>query len=58
MIEEQLGLIFQLARKHRVNADQLSDTLAALDAELQGLKDGGESIETLQQQLAELAVAL
>ena len=57
MIEEQLGLIFQLARKHRVNADQLSDTLVALDAELQGLKDGGESIETLQQQLAELAVA-
>jgi DNA repair protein RecN (Recombination protein N) len=55
MIEEQLGLIFQLARKHRVNADQLSDTLVALDEELQGLKDGGESIETLQQQLAELA---
>ena len=57
MIEEQLGLIFQLARKHRVNADQLSDTLVTLDAELQGLKDGGESIETLQQQLGELAAA-
>jgi len=55
IIEEQLGLIFQLARKHRVNADQLSDTLVALDTELQGLKDGGESIESLQQQLAELA---
>jgi DNA repair protein RecN (Recombination protein N) len=57
IIEEQLGLIFQLARKHRVNADQLRDTLTALDEELQGLKDGGESIETLQQQLAELAAA-
>ncbi len=57
IIEEQLGLIFQLARKHRVNADQLRDTLTALDEELQGLKDGGESIETLQQQLAQLAAA-
>ena len=54
-VEEQLAVIFQLARKHRVNADQLAETLTVLEAELQTLQDGGESIEALQQQLSQLA---
>ena len=54
-VEEQLAVIFQLARKHRVNADQLAETLTILEAELQNLQDGGESIDALQQQLTELA---
>ena len=54
-VEEQLAVIFQLARKHRVNADQLAETLTLLEQELQSLQDGGESIDALQQQLAELA---
>jgi len=43
-VEEQLAVIFQLARKHRVNADQLAETLEILQGELQNLQDGGESI--------------
>jgi DNA repair protein RecN (Recombination protein N) len=54
-VEEQLAAIFQLARKHRVNADQLAETLTVLETELQTLQDGGESIEALQQQLSQLA---
>ncbi|MBT5387522.1 MAG: DNA repair protein RecN [Porticoccaceae bacterium] len=54
-VEEELGVIFQLARKHRVNGDQLGETLQALESELQDLETGGESIEALQLQLDELA---
>ena len=54
-VEEQLAVIFQLARKHRVNTDQLAETLTVLKTELQSLQDGGESIDALQQQLKELA---
>jgi len=55
LVEDQLAIIFQLARKHRVNADQLSETLTVLEHELQGLQDGGESIDALQLQVADLA---
>ena len=55
LVEDQLAIIFQLARKHRVNADQLSETLSVLEQELQGLQDGGESIDALQLQVADLA---
>ncbi len=54
-VEERLSAIFQLSRKHRVNADQLVETLASLKAELQELEGGGESIETLQNKLDQLA---
>ena len=50
-VEERLSAIFQLSRKHRVNGDQLAETLESLEAELQELKGGGESIETLQEEL-------
>ena len=54
-VEERLSAIFQLSRKHRVNGDQLAETLETLEAELQALKGGGESIETLQEELSKLA---
>lgn len=54
-VEERLSAIFQLSRKHRVNGDQLAETLETLEAELQALKGGGESIETLQEELDKLA---
>ena len=54
-VEERLSAIFQLSRKHRVNGDQLAETLESLEAELQELKGGGESIETLQEELDKLA---
>jgi len=54
-VEERLSAIFQLSRKHRVNGDQLAETLESLEAELQELKGGGESIETLQENLEKLA---
>ena len=54
-VEERLSAIFQLSRKHRVNSDQLVETLESLEAELQELKGGGESIETLQENLEKLA---
>ena len=54
-VEERLSAIFQLSRKHRVNGDQLAETLESLEAELQELKGGGESIETLQKELSKLA---
>jgi DNA repair protein RecN (Recombination protein N) len=55
LVEDQLAIIFQLSRKHRVNADQLSETLTVLEQELQSLQDGGESIDALQLQVADLA---
>lgn len=56
-VEERLSAIFELSRKHRVNADQLPETLEALEAELKELEDGGESIEALQQQLDRLTIS-
>ena len=41
--------------KHRVNADQLVETLESLDAELKELDDGGESIDSLQARQDRLA---
>ena len=54
-VEERLSAIFELSRKHRVNADQLVETLESLDAELKELDDGGESIDSLQQEQDRLA---
>jgi len=54
LVEDQLSVIFQLARKHRVNPDQLVDTFETLGTELSSLLGGSDNIESLQQQLAEL----
>lgn len=55
VIEDELSVIFQLARKHRVSPQQLEATQVSLESELKGLLDGSENIEALQQKLADLA---
>ena len=55
IIEDELSVIFQLARKHRVSPQQLEATQVSLESELKGLLDGSENIEALQQKLADLA---
>jgi DNA repair protein RecN (Recombination protein N) len=55
-IEDELGVIFQLARKHRIESDQLADKLTEIEAELKALTAGDQSLEGLQQQLDQLAI--
>ena len=54
-IEDELGVIFQLARKHRLESYQLAEKLTEIETELQALKAGDQSLEALQQQLDKLA---
>jgi len=54
-IEDELGLIFQLARKHRVDSQQLEEKLNELDADLKQLTAGDQNLESLQQQVDKLA---
>ena len=54
-IEDDLGLIFQLARKHRVDAHQLGEKLEELTLELEQLTAGDQNLEALQQQVDEFA---
>jgi DNA repair protein RecN (Recombination protein N) len=55
-IEDELGVIFQLARKHRIESDQLADKLTEIEAEFKALTAGDQSLEGLQQQLDQLAI--
>ena len=54
-IEDELGLIFQLARKHRVDSHQLEGKLHQLKSELEQLTAGDQNLEALQQQVEQLA---
>lgn len=54
-IEDELGSIFQLTRKHQVGAAQLMETLNALKTELSGLTEGDNNLQKLQQQADQLA---
>ena len=54
-IEDELGLIFQLARKHRVDSHQLAEKLEELVLELRQLTAGDQNLEALQQQVDEFA---
>lgn len=54
-VEERLSAIFQLSRKHRVNADQLVETLESLQEELAELEGGEASVDNLQKELDQLA---
>ena len=54
-IEDELGLIFQLARKHRVDSHQLDEKLVELVLELKQLTAGDQNLEALQQQVDEFA---
>jgi DNA repair protein RecN (Recombination protein N) len=52
IVEEELSDIFQLARKHRINPDQLLLKKQTLQMELKTLVDGNENINTLTQELS------
>ena len=54
-IEDELGLIFQLARKHRVDSHQLDEKLEELVLELKQLTAGDQNLEALKQQVDEFA---
>ena len=54
-IEDELGLIFQLARKHRVDSHQLAEKLEELVLELKQLTAGDQNLEALKQQVDEFA---
>lgn len=54
-LDEELSAIFELARKHRVNTDQLEEKKVDLIAELDALVNGSENIAALQQRVDELA---
>ncbi|MDB2344277.1 DNA repair protein RecN [Porticoccaceae bacterium] len=54
-LDEELSAIFALARKHRVNTDQLEDKKADLMSELDALVSGSEDLAALQQRVDELA---
>ncbi|TNE80272.1 MAG: DNA repair protein RecN [Gammaproteobacteria bacterium] len=53
-IEERLSAIYQLARKHRINPDQLLERQATLQSELDELSGGSASLETLQEEVQQL----
>ncbi|MCP5172435.1 MAG: DNA repair protein RecN [Pseudomonadales bacterium] len=53
-VEERLSAIFQLARKHRVPANELCEKHRLLQQELDRLNGGTEDIAALQNQLAKL----
>lgn len=52
-IEERLSLIYQLARKHQVQPEELTEHHRNLQVELEKLEDGSESVEQLEAQAEE-----
>jgi len=55
VVEDELSVIFQLARKHRVSPDQLEATQTSLESELKSLLGGSENVDALQLKLADLS---
>jgi DNA repair protein RecN (Recombination protein N) len=55
VVEEELSEIFQLARKHRINPDELYAKKVALEKELKTLIHGSENIDILNQELSRLS---
>ncbi|MEL0162575.1 MAG: DNA repair protein RecN, partial [Halieaceae bacterium] len=56
-IEERLGALHDLARKHRVAADELPDLLSKLQMELESLTGGSAQLEGIERQLSDTALA-
>jgi len=48
LLENQIGVIQSLSRKHHVTPDELPELVGKLEAELDGLTHSGERIETLK----------
>ncbi len=55
VVQRRLEGIYDVARKHRVVPEQLPSLHQSLRDELQGLAEGGQRIEQLEQEMAELA---
>jgi len=55
--EERMGALHDLARKHRVAADELPDLLATLQMELESLTGGSAQLEDIERQLSDTALA-
>ena len=53
-LENQIGVIQSLSRKHHVTPDELPELVGKLEAELDGLTHSGERIETLKADTAQL----
>lgn len=54
-VQRRLESIYDIARKHRVLPEQLAALHQSLRDELQGLTDGGQRVDQLKQEMAELA---
>ena len=54
LLENQIGVIQSLSRKHHVTPDELPELVGKLEAELDGLTHSGERIETLKADTAQL----
>jgi DNA repair protein RecN (Recombination protein N) len=54
-VQRRLEAIYDVARKHRVMPEAILPLHQQLQEELQGLADGGQRIEELQQQMTSLA---
>lgn len=52
-VEERLSLIYQLARKHQVQPEELPEHHQNLQAELERLDNGSESVEQLEARVEE-----
>ena len=53
-LENQIGVVQSLSRKHHVTPDELPDLVGKLEAELDSLTHSGERIETLTAETAQL----
>jgi len=47
-VEQRLSIIYEIARKHRINAEELEPLHQNLIAELRGLQSGDEQLEALE----------
>ncbi|MFA5921470.1 MAG: DNA repair protein RecN [Methylococcaceae bacterium] len=54
LLENQIGVIQSLSRKHHVTPDELPELVGQLEAELDGLTHSGERIETLKTDTSQL----
>tara|TARA_R110002049_G_scaffold114812_12_gene266180 strand:- start:853 stop:2508 length:1656 start_codon:yes stop_codon:yes gene_type:complete len=54
-VQKRLESIYDVARKHRVLPEELPALHSELSEELQGLTNGGQRIDQLEQEMAELA---
>ncbi|MCR8921263.1 DNA repair protein RecN [Dasania sp. GY-MA-18] len=53
-VEQRLNLVFEIARKHRIDASQLSELHQQLQSELNSIAGSDEEIDQLHQQTTEL----